>query len=300
MKSIQNYYDEMTNIAKRYFDLEDKIDKTINQKSVAQEISDKISLDIGNLDRSQFFDAINSIETPSLDISPEEHEAILDNIHTALHENENLTIQDYVNQQESILKVMSETIIGGIEEEFEDGKLDYSHDSGVEASRRDDIIITNYIRNLTEGELVEKLSEVERNLSEIDDKFSIDNFSIENSDDVMRCFSDICSAVAILKEAGQMIVDEKLAEGLAEIRTYLESFEVDGMNLSEAINTIINEAEREYGKQFEEIQKFFGLEQEAGTESAISPEEKAEMDSGANDERITEAEDGILIDFGDL
>lgn len=291
MKSIKNYYDEMTSIAKRYFDLEDKIDKTLNQKSIAQEISDKISFDIGNLDRNQFFDAINSIETPSLDISPEEHEAILDNIHSTLHENENLTIQDYVNQQESILRVMSGTIIGGIKEEFEDGKLDYSHNLEIEASRKDDIIITNYIRNLTDGELVEKLSEVERNLSEIDDKFSIDKFSIENQDDVMRCFGDICSAVAILKEAGQMIVEEKLAEGLAEIKTYFEKFEIDGMALSEAINTVINEAEKEYGKQFGDIQKFFELEQEAVSESTISAEEKAEINNEVND--------GIIVDLDD-
>ena len=84
-----------------------------------------------------------------------------------------------------------------------------------------------------------------------------------------------------------MLYNKKLLQTIANApvvpiinKSQFEKFEIDGMTLPEAINTVINEAEKEYGKQFGDIQKFFELEQEI--------EEKAEIKNEVNDEIIVD------------
>lgn len=282
--TVNDFFAKGKEMAARYKATKEALEKEIKQKEIAIAIEDKLRKAIVSADTTKLFASIDVENLPSFGFDEEQKSEMIQDVCNTIRSRQ-YTLGDYIALKNEKIGVIRETLVGGVEELFDETDREYKYKKELEEERRNLMLISMQIASMSNEresfpdslkEIVESGDEMRKKL-----KYAAPVRTIDEK------FGELKAALtgyAIMKEAGAEINNEKAAENFARIRVNIDNGENLFENLENNFAATFEDAKQSFpnlAEEFDNIKESF-FEKEKGSEIEKGSEkepEKNPMDS---------------------
>lgn len=241
--NIKEFVNITNGIFERYNKLQSSLDETIAKRDIAQEISFQIDDAISNADIKKIQDSIDLSAFPSFGFTKEQTQEMINDVLNDIASDQ-ISLNDYINSQDESIYIMQDTVLGGIEEEFDPEKpesLVYHYKKDLEISRIIALDTLIQCQKISLETVPENLTPLINQKDIMMKNFGIE-YEIDSVDEHINHISSTLLAYSVLKSMGGEINEQKFSEELSKSRVYVETMgtENDLAKMSENVSSTID------------------------------------------------------------
>lgn len=290
--TVNDFFEKGKEMASRYKATKEALEKEIRQKEIAIAIEDKLRKAIVSTDMNKLFASIDVENLPSFGFDEDQKTEMIQDVCNTIRSRQ-YTLGDYIALKNAKIGVIRDTLVGGVEELFDEADSEYKYRKDLEDERRNLMLISMQIAAMTTEhenfpdslkEIVEVGDEIKTKL-----KYSVPVRTPEEK------FNELKAALmgyAILRDADIAISKEKAAENFARIRIGIDNgenlFETFENNFSQTFEDI-KQSFPKLSEELDDIRKSF-FEKEQASEQKVENQTEVKEEPEKNNPMDTEIE----------
>lgn len=244
--TVNDFFIKGKEMAARYKATKEALDREIKQKEIAIAIEDKLRKAIVSTDTTKLFASIDVENLPSFGFNEEQKNEMIQDVCNTIRSRQ-YTLGDYIALKNEKIGVIRETLIGGVEEMFDETDAEYKYRKELEEERRNLMLISSQITTMSSEResFPESLKEIVDAGDEIKSKLKY-SVPVRTPEEKFNELKAALTAFAIMKDAGIEVDKEKSAENFARIRVSIDN----GENLFETF-------QNNFSQTFEDVKQSF-------------------------------------------
>lgn len=281
--TLNDFFEKGKEMAARYIATKETLENEIRQKKIAIAIEEKLNKAIVSVDVDRLNASISLDALPSFGFDEKQKAEMVQSICNTIRSGQ-YTIGDFIAAKNERIAVIRETLVGGVEELFDETDYEYRYKKELEEQRKNLLLITQQISAMAQDKeaFPDDMKQIVTAGDEIRDKLKF-NIPIKTSIAKFNELEAALTGFAIMKSRGIEIDKEKAAEIFARIRVNIDNGENLFEQLKEDFAQTFDDVKRNFpdlNKDFKEIQdNFFSVENTKSQEIAGNIEQEKEDNS---------------------